>query len=54
MPSQSDVEYFARRLESERRMASEAMDGAARQLHIRLACEYARRTRKAGSCKVVS
>ncbi|HKX22053.1 MAG TPA: hypothetical protein VJM81_02125 [Rhizorhapis sp.] len=54
MPSQSDVEYFARRLESERRMASEAMDGAARQLHIRLASEYARRTRKAGSCKVVS
>ncbi|WP_324060542.1 hypothetical protein [Rhizorhapis sp.] len=54
MLSQNDVEYFTRRLESERRMASEAMDGAARRLHIRLASEYARRTRKAGSYKVIS
>lgn len=43
-----DIEYFARRLSSERRMAHQAVDGPARQLHIRLARAYARRAHKAG------
>lgn len=48
MPSENDIEYFARRLRIERRMAHQAVDEAARQLHIRLASEYARRARKSG------
>jgi hypothetical protein len=43
MTTQGDGEYFARRFEAERRMAKEARDGASRQLHVRMASEYARR-----------
>jgi hypothetical protein len=45
MTTQGDREYFARRLEAERRMANEARDMASRQLHGQMASEYARRTR---------
>ena len=43
MSTQGDGEYFARRLAAERRMAREARDGTSRQLHVRMASEYARR-----------
>ncbi len=43
MTTNRDGEYFARRFEAERRMVKEARDGASRQLHVRMASEYARR-----------
>lgn len=45
MTTKGDQEYFARRLEVERRMANQALDAESRQRHVQLASEYARRTR---------
>lgn len=45
MTTKGDCEYFAKRLEAERRMANEARDTASRQLHGQMASEYARRAR---------
>lgn len=56
MTTKGDQEYFARRLEVERRMANQALDAESRQRHVQLASEYARRTRMSagkGKCKVL-
>jgi hypothetical protein len=43
--SEDDARYFQRRAEEERRRAAEAAEPCAKQVHLRIASEYARKAR---------